>query len=164
MRYNAAKGATNMNSDPVALAFLQHIGYAAVGLTGTVMLFCVWLWHRPTDRLGLKNAALENQLAYEGTAELMASIEAEVVGKEVGIALEIELYRLQVLRFKHYLLWRWYQTAQYQEFWAVAIFVSWMSAGSMLSMYLYSLHPPCEARNDCVATEAAGIYIGDKHE
>jgi len=167
-------------------ADLSNIGYFAVFLTAVVGGFCSWLWCKPTDTKTLSVLAnlLHSQYDfYAGQAThrlLMGAIRRARVHHEIFIGvssmflwlfyatadgvLTVVFRQHPVMAIKYYLRWKYTECRKFPQFWAICFAIMYMTAGSMLSLYLYSLPAPCEARKDCVATEASGVYIGRYHE
>lgn len=48
--------------------------------------------------------------------------------------------------------------------WPFLVFFIYGGVLATFSMYIESLPPPCQARGDCAATQAKGIYTGENHD
>lgn len=123
--------------------FLDNIGYAAVALTVVVAVLCLKMWNKQIDAKSAKERAIVAKALY---GEVVHDPEYQH-GNSLAA----------------WIVWRHAEYARFPQFWAMFWWIMYMTAGSLLSMYLYSIHPPCELRNDCAATEARGIYIGKEH-
>lgn len=131
------------DSDVLAVMFLTKIGFAVDCVTILVVMLCIRLYFRKTDLPALELAAELEKRQYD---ELKDAIQE-------GAPAQSKIYL-------HWLRWKRALCAMYPQFWAVFWFIMYAGAISMVSLYLYSIHPACEARHDCQQTEASGIYTG----
>jgi 4-hydroxybenzoate polyprenyltransferase len=120
------------------LPALQLLGISVSILSFGVALYCAWLWNRKVDVEQRNQASTIAQLGY---------IAADLAGDNQ-------------VKFKLWYQWKKHECAKFPQFWAMFIWIMYVGALSLVSMYLDSLPAPCVERHDCVSTEARGIYIG----
>lgn len=114
---------------------LAMIGFSVSVIAIGVAAFCYWMWHNPVGDLHDRDAYI-GEIAYNISARSNQYLTA----------------------IKWWLKWKWHACAKFPQFWAMFIWIMYCGALSLVSMYLASLPPPCDARQDCQQTESRGIY------
>jgi len=135
-----------------SLQFLQLIGLGATTLTLIVVYLCARLWNSNVNRSILETKI---QAAKSGYEYCQGSLDEGATGTQATL--------LSLAMVVYYVRRKRAQMALYPQFWAIFWFIMYMGAISMVSLWLYSLHPPCEMRHDCPAVKERGIYVGDEH-